>query len=274
MESLERIILEMESELHIFEQTLDKSTKQAKVYVSIIDFLKENQVLSTKLIEDEKAAISFKRKCDTLKGAVKFKPSILEANDFSFLYDGSSPKSCVVLSFHGSSTNSVSCDAKVDSSTFQNHGTMEANRLATVSSFVQVRVASLCGKVCRQTLHGLSEIPPYLRQLDWELGRLEGTAKEIAVLKERYRNQVSLNRVTDSSHFHLKIHFTSLSGQSQLGASFEVREEYPFSPIIVCLDTFSEKINVEALQQLLVKNAKPGFGYLSRLCDIVAASLH
>jgi hypothetical protein len=263
----------MEGDFLMLQESFDKTTMEANMYSDLINSIKENRALSTALGNEEESAMALSQKYDTLRGAMKFKPALLKDSNFKFQYHGSSSKTCMILSFLITSPTSVTCDAKVDAAKYENPFTTESSRLATMSTFLQVRMAGMCDKLCQTTLRSASEIALKLRRVEWEMGRLEGTAKEIAVLKERYRNNVQFTRIDDSLLFQLKLIFTSQSGLRRLSVSFQITEAYPFSPLDICLDTFDEKIDVEALQKLLVKNAKPGFGYLSRICDILGASL-
>jgi hypothetical protein len=223
------------------------------------------------LFDEDKLAKTFEQKCNTLKGSVKFIPMVFDQNEFSFKYLGSSAKTALILSFNISSPSSVSIAAKVDPTLFQ--GTQDANRLLSVSSFLQTRMKYLCDFMCQQVLHSTCDIPSYLRRFEYLLGRLESTAAEFAKLNERYFGKLSLSNIANSSSFNLKIRFLSRTGLDLLGASFEISEAYPFSPLSVCLDTYDSKVNVETLQKSMIKNAKPGFGYLSRICDVVEVSL-
>jgi hypothetical protein len=273
VDALEKDIAELEGDLHMFQENFDKATMEANMFSNLMNSIKENRAISIAIDSEEESAMALSQKYDTLWGAMKFKPALLKDPNFKFQYHGSSPKTCMMLSFQITSPTSVLCGAKVDATKYENPFTTESNRLATMSMFLQIRMADMCNKLCQTTLRSASDISPELRRVEWEMGRLEGTAKEIAVLKERYRSIVQFSRIDDSLLFQLKLTFTSQSGLRRLGASFQITEAYPFSPLDICLDSFDESIDVETLQKLLVKYAKPGFGYLSRICDILAASL-
>jgi predicted RNase H-like nuclease (RuvC/YqgF family) len=77
IESLEKEIAVMERDLQTIQNNLYKATTEASVYASIVDSLKENRSLSTALAHEEQSAVTFERKCQTLRGAMKFKPSNL-----------------------------------------------------------------------------------------------------------------------------------------------------------------------------------------------------
>ena len=263
----------MQDEINQLEEYLKERSNEANIFSAIVGSIEENTLLSSNLHDGDKLAIAYEQKCNTLKGAVKFKPMVFDHAGFSFTYHGSSEKTCIVLSFDISSPNAVSVAAQVDPTIFEKRGTRETNRTLFVSSFLQIRMKYLCEFMSEQTLYNSFEIPSCLRRFEHFLGRLESTASEFGKLNERYTGKVSLCQISNSSAFHLKINFRSQTGSALLGASFEINEAYPLSPLNVCLDAFDSKVNVEMIQKSMVKNAKPGFGYLSRICDVVEASL-
>lgn len=263
----------MEAEIHRFQGYIKASSKEAELFSAIAGAIEENTSLSSSLLEGEKQAAKFEQQCHTLKGAVKFQPLALDQDGFSFSYIGSSAKTCFVLSFNIISTTSVSVDAKVEPSLFESRGSFEAKRLFFVSSFLQLRMKCLCAYMCQQVLHKSTDIPSYLRRFEHLVGRLESTAAEIAKLHERYPGKISLTNVANSTLFQLNIRFAGEATSALLSASFEISEGYPFSPISVCLDTYESNVKVATIQKSMVKNAKPGFGYLSRLCDIVESAI-
>lgn len=263
----------MEAEIHRYQGYLKTSSKEANICTTIVGTVEENLLMSSNLIEGDKLATQYEQKCNTLKGAVKFKPLVLDHAGFSFTYLGSSAKTCTVLCFNVTSPTHITVDAKVDPTLFDGLGSFDSNRLFSMSSFLQIRMKFLCEYMCQQVLCISSDIPSCLRRFEHLIGRLESTAAEFAKLNERYRGKMSLSHVANSSLFHLKISFQNQIGLSQLGASFAISEVYPFSPLSVSLDSYDPNVDVEAIQKSMVKNAKPGFGYLSRICDVVEVSL-
>lgn len=137
-------------------------------------------------------------------------------------------------------------------------------------TFLEQQAASLCAMTCNEQLDSPLEIGPFLRRLEWLLGRMEYTASELAMIQHRYKATLSCG---SSSPPRLEVEFPSSAGTAKLLATFELSDAYPFSPLSVCLDTFEAQVDAQAIQKLLIKNAKPGFGYLSRTCDVIAAYL-
>jgi hypothetical protein len=271
--SLENDIVSIEAEIHRLNGYVKEKSDEACILSSTVETIEDNISLSTSLHDEEKLAKVYEQKCNTLKGAVKCKPMVLDHTEFSFKYLGSTSKTCVALSFFVSSQDFVSITAKVDPTLFDKGGIRDASTISFVSQFLQVRMQHLCEMMSQQVLNSTCDIPSCLRRFEHLVGRLEGTAAEFIKLQERYRGKISLSRIANSASFHVKIRFQSQIAMPLLVASFEVSDIYPFSPLNVCLDSYDTKMNVEAIQKSMVKNAKPGFGYLSRLCDVVEVSL-
>ena len=56
--------------------------------------------------------------------------------------------------------------------------------------------------------------------------------------------------------------------QEAFDACFKIGESYPFDTLAIQLDGCNE---VRLLERHVLKNCKPGFGYLSRACDAIEA---
>jgi hypothetical protein len=53
-----------------------------------------------------------------------------------------------------------------------------------------------------------------------------------------------------------------------------IPDSYPFSPMDVQLDIVEgDDCNVEVIQAQIEKTAKTGYGYLARVCDVVASTM-
>jgi hypothetical protein len=61
-------------------------------------------------------------------------------------------------------------------------------------------------------------------------------------------------------------------GQSaKVVVDFKIELSYPSLPLEARMSLVQGSIDLDAVRKALVKNAKPGFGNLSRACDIIAA---
>ena len=69
----------------------------------------------------------------------------------------------------------------------------------------------------------------------------------------------------------LRVNFVFARGKVE--AFFELPGTYPFSLMDVELDVSEGDIDVDDIKANIVKTAKPGYGYLIRVCDVIAASV-
>lgn len=263
----------MEAELRASEEYLGATKKEEQALIDVAEAVKHKRLLINEANEQEPAAESAESKFVTFKGVSKWKPKTLIETELSFHYIGPCPNACVALSFQVAPSVPVKCNATARPKLFQTHGSRTAKELASVTSFIQIRIEAVCALVRQQQLSSLHEIRPFMHNLEWQLGRIENTASEFVRLKRRYRAVLTLRQPTDVSNFQLEIDFKCRSGSKKLRAAFDISDSYPFSPLNVCLETFDTLVDVEAMRKLLIKNAKPGFGYLSRTCDVIAAYL-
>jgi hypothetical protein len=115
------------------------------------------------------------------------------------------------------------------------------------------------------------QIRPVIQQLEFKLGRLEATAREISILQTRLKAQFEEDFSSQNGVHVFTATFTRAS--MKLRASIGINSSYPFTPLDICLDPLAGAVDIEGIQRQLIKNAKPGFGYLSRTCDVISASL-
>jgi hypothetical protein len=100
------------------------------------------------------------------------------------------------------------------------------------------------------------------------MGRLDFVAMEIQGLLDRYNGKLIRN---SSDSYSLSVEFEGRL--SKLWVDFKIGPCYPWLPLEVEMD-FSEgsvDMEVDRICKALKKNAKLGFGSLSRACDIVSA---
>jgi hypothetical protein len=76
-----------------------------------------------------------------------------------------------------------------------------------------------------------------------------------------------------TSEFLVRVSFHGSSEKKLLVTCFELNESYPFGPLNVSLEP-GQRLDLVLLQKHLTKNAKPGFGDLSRACDVISAVMH
>ena len=102
------------------------------------------------------------------------------------------------------------------------------------------------------------------------VSRLQLIGKEITKLLRRFAGKFSWSESTQVMHLNLLFVHSKNTLKHEIVACFHINLSYPYTPIEVDL---TGGVNTGELEQLLVKNAKPGIGYLTRSCDVISAFL-
>jgi len=269
---LEEEVAQLEAQLERVEVYLQSAKSEQQVVISMVDAIDQH---STILVDHEKChpvAAASERYWVTLKGLNKWKPMILEESELSFRFIGPCPKTCVRISFMLSEIGPISCKARVEPGFFPQEKSRVAKHFKPVSAFLEKRTNFICSNASKEQLERPELVGDFLRRLTWTLGRLEHTASEVAMLMRRYKAVLlSPGKVNGSTA--MEVDFSSQTASARVVASFVLSDAYPFAPLDVCLDVIEGEVDVEGMRKLLIKNAKPGFGYLSRTCDVIAAFL-
>lgn len=226
-----------------------------------------NTEIECELVREQQFAGSARRKVESLHTFSKWKHLAINASVMSFALVGQYPKACILLSCSISSSGVVRLEATTDSSLYERTGGSVKRHLKYIGIFVETRVLTLCASICLERLDHPTQIGSYLRKLEWEFGRIEDTAAEIAMIRQRYKAVLKQSESTKSD-FELVVMFGK---PPKLQATFIVSSNFLFSPLNVVLDTLEGPDNSEDIQKLLVKKAKPGFGCLARTCGILCA---
>lgn len=209
----------------------------------------------------------------SINGMHCWSPLIIDESKIIVGFIGASPKTCIKVSFLFAKSGTVACLADVDSSLFRRRRGKQLKVTPATSRFVQANIAMLVDSVNNKILASGRGIGEMLQRLEMLHGRLEMTANELFALQKRYGTMLEVDAVGSKSDFLLSVNFTSLRGSMAMQATFELNTLYPFAPLNVSLDDREGKVDVDLLRRQLVKNAKPGFGYLSRTCDTISAFL-
>ncbi len=213
-------------------------------------------------------AESLARMYSYAKGMHRWKAPAISERELTFQYVGPTTDACVALTFTISKLGEVKCLAVPVNASAENTRNLVCLRVPLLSPFVKARVQSLCNEWSAKTFQHTSQISDGLRHFQWQMGRLEQTAMELLVLRRRH-GAILTSSDGDVSTFKVEVDFCGCP--SKLSASFELTTDYPFAPMNVILNTFEGSVDIEKIRALLIKNAKPGFGYLSRTCDVISA---
>lgn len=268
--TLENDIKELGAKLDRTRGYLESATDEEQNVLESTSAISEKLALtdSARLLENE--AESMERKYRIAKGLRRWEPSSLTENELKFCFVGPCPKACIQITFPLSDQNGVPCRALIEPALFRQHRARHSAKLTTkVMSFLERQVADVCHSINQTRLDSPKSIGVFLQKLELQLVRTERTASELAALARRYQAVLQLS--DDSSTVQLEIEFADRSGFPKLRAVFDIGDNYPLAPLHTCLDSFGEMVDVEHARKLLIKNAKPGYGYLSRACALIEA---
>lgn len=200
----------------------------------------------------------------------KLRPGLLHENELRFTFVGPCPAACIELAFNVDRGGEVTCRATNQPKLLSKEGRGKIPK--SISSFFESRVSLLCSLASSERIDSALHIGSSLRRIEWEMCRIEQTGSELAMIQRRYRGQLIFGSTSDSNPIFLEVEFTG-TGKAELVATFELSPAYPFSPVNVELDVLEGEVDMEGIRKVLITNAKPGYGYLSRTCDMIAAIL-
>ena len=117
-------------------------------------------------------------------------------------------------------------------------------------------------------LHSSSDIHNVLHQIEWKVGRLTMIEKELKCLERQHNGKFYRN--PNSTFYHVLELQIKTRHEQIIDASFQIGDSYPFAAINVDLAVCDNSdIDIALLERQLGKLSRPGFGYLSRSCDII-----
>lgn len=269
MAAIEDEIACLESEIKRSQMSIEKSQSDQRLVIDMDSAMRQNASLQAAASCQGSEAETSERRWVTLKGINKFKPVVINESTLCLHYVGICPQTCISVSFD-ISRQPITCLALPEPRAF-NHSRHGIIRLSKqVLPFVKARVRSICKSASENITESPDAVKFAVHKLAWELGRLEHTTSELLFLQKRYEATFVLERETDC---FVEIDFAVPESGTKVSTTFELSSAYPFSPLQVCLDLLDGDTDMENLRKLLIKNAKPGFGYLSRTCDVIASSL-
>jgi len=266
--ALEEEISDMEAQLERSKGYMESARTEHEAVNGLIGTLSKRSDLVSELEASHSEAESNEIQYSTISGISNWCPVELKETELSFQLVGPLPKTCVLISFQVPASGPLICKARIQPELYPKHKIRSNKQFKTksITSFLEERTLDICTVACKEQLKKPADIGPLLQRLEWELGRVKHTAQELAMLERRYHAIIS----PSGSSVEVEVEFSNQTKDAKLFACFGLSGAYPFSPLIVTLDT-EGKVDVESMRKLLIKNAKPGFGYLSRTFDVIAA---
>lgn len=132
---------------------------------------------------------------------------------------------------------------------------------SNVKNFLTQRTQCLRKKLEVTELESAAEISSLVVETEWYLERLLAIGKEISTLELRQSGKLA--KLSETSGYEFILSKSNAKGE-KIEAIFEIGESYPF---VLNINLSGEITNMDSLESHLVKNAKPGFGYLTRSVD-------
>ena len=258
---LEDEIRELEQEIaRINDNILETNQRNSQVTDLCQKLIAKNDTKSLR-IQTESCRARFL----TLKGIVRWRPREQKPHRLEYSFSGCYPESSASLRFEICNDSSIRmCQAKLDSAAFRHRESSKARLSRSAASYLKTSVEDLFKRLSATT-KSLFEIGPAMVTLDWQVGRLEHLAEEITALEARQATQFL---VADGK--------TSLTMEiAGVLVTIEFDGMYPFKRT-ARIDVLKEgkQFNVQGLRLHVVRQAKPGHQYLTRVYDCIKAYLH
>lgn len=168
-------------------------------------------------------------------------------------------------------SNMMICQTQVrkeSSSKSKRFNVRENNYSNNVMAYMEYGMQTISKEVNSWILHSSSDMYNVINQMEWNLGRLALIGKEFSFLERRHGASLQCND-NNSTSFTLEVKIDTKRGH--VGAHFYICEAYPFAVLDVELMVFGDSdIDIDSLERQLTKASRPGFGYLTRACNVIA----
>lgn len=273
---LEEEIRQLEEEIDGASSKLEHAKAKQTSLKNALAVSQGREELKNLHMTELKRADSMGKKWTMLRALTLFQPQAITRGHLSLTYVGPCPGASIYVTFQTSQGKFRSCSAKIDPAVYPKNKLRNTEKYKTVMELLQTRTKEVCQKISSTNLAG-ADVGKTLRQASWELSRAAATADEISKLHRRYdarlltKNAVGAKR----AEFELEVQFENkgVRGANKVVARFEISETYPFSLLNMELDVLEGDVHIDGVHANIVKTAKPGFGYLLRICNVISASV-
>jgi hypothetical protein len=144
-----------------------------------------------------------------------------------------------------------------------------------VAEYLGIKNEKLCSSMQRLKQTNAWDMKRTLRSHAWTRCRLEVICSELSMLHRRYNASLATQENGDGDEtLNVTVEFSQVGSHVKLSGRFELTSSYPFGFLNTQVQQTGRQVDLDDLQGLLMKNAKPGFGYLSRTVAVINAFLH
>ncbi|MGK3733507.1 MAG: hypothetical protein ACI90V_000343 [Bacillariaceae sp.] len=261
IETIESQLAEMKSELDKIEREEANILKLKTDYHEMRLNAEEYNDLRVTAESAQKSSLS-------LRGLHSWSMGTVSGTDMEFVTLGSCPQTYLKLLYEGTKSDKAQTrlsSSKVDS----NHAKAKSLYVyhGPISVFLDSSVKRLMHAVQQNALKGSIRIGEHLQNYSWLIGRFDLIAREFQVVQRRYNGKLRRTH-KDEDKFSLSIEFENKTSKIVVDFGIEPMM-YPSFPVEIRLDLISGEMDLDKLRKNLLKNAKPGFGSITRACDIV-----
>mmetsp|Transcript_22064 Transcript_22064/g.24815 ORF Transcript_22064/g.24815 Transcript_22064/m.24815 type:complete len:837 (-) Transcript_22064:275-2785(-) len=213
------------------------------------------------------AAESAQKSLLSLRGLHSWSMCTVSGINMEFVTLGSCSQTHLKLLYEGAKSNKLQTilTSKVNS----NHEKTKSLYIyhGPISVFIDSSIKRLIHTAQRSSLGGSIRISEHLQNYSWLIGQLDLIAKEFQVVQRRYNGKLRRTE-RDEDTFSFLVEFENAT--SKIVVEFEIEPMmYPSFPVEVHLDLILGEVDINKLRRNLRKNAKAGFGSITKACDIV-----
>lgn len=263
---------ELESQIFQSKAKLEVLKEEKGAVSSQKDSISRKITLRKEMFDYRPLAASSRAKYSYAEGLGRWKPIELNLSESSFLFHflGLVPNACVSIKFDTSGRQQgIQCRLSIDPRLFRRRKNTPMKLSGRSTDYLEREVRRIVVTASGERIDDTSQIGPQLQKLDWILGRIESTAIELTKLEQ----QTMMNMFVENDKMFVTVELEENRRGRSLCGQFELTSSYPFAPLNVTIDVMEGDINVRSLQKRLIKNAKPGFGYLTRTCECIKTFL-
>ena len=168
----------------------------------------------------------------------------------------------IIVEFKETSSDSVSCNGHVSNNQLL-HSKLKipskSKYSSSLTSFYHFKLTHLCSQIKTMSSPNICNITHHIQ---WSLGRLDSLVEELTLLESQYEG-IALHWSEGKIQFKFE-NFSPLG--TKIICSFEIHDLYPFGLLDIKL---ASNVDIQSLERQLIRKTKPGFGYISRICDMM-----
>lgn len=263
----------IEKEIKLLEDNIKEAENELSMYHdqhlkvdTVLSLLDRKRSILPDLADNKSFAERNFQKMQSLEGLHSWKIQELSESRIRICFEGYVEQLNLSLDFVACETESILVKAHgiepftaVASAVY-----ISGNRLTTnVLSFFAFKVNQLANSLNERILEDKSDISSVVQEVESFLCRMEIIGKEISRLELRHSGRFHL---TDRG-YELSLSIFNRFLSTKIYSHFLVTDAYPFAIMDVDIEG---NVDIDKLGHQLAKSAYPGYGYLTRTCDMIA----